>query len=148
MLDLRPPEIELRTEAQSPSSVTCNEYIPRKIDTFFLGGVGLGIPGHPGGPHWTLHTASPSIMLLHQVSTSVGRYECTQCRQGQWEIHRGGGGIRAPFLNPTQLSSKRSKPHVPTPSVKRSGQQRAAAGLGETQAFKLNHFHHRTQNRG
>ena len=33
ILGSRPPEIELRTEAQSPSSVNCNECIPKKIDT-------------------------------------------------------------------------------------------------------------------
>ena len=30
ILGSRPPEIELRTEAQSPSSVNCNECIPKK----------------------------------------------------------------------------------------------------------------------
>ena len=30
ILGSRPPEIELRTEAQSPSRVNCNECIPKK----------------------------------------------------------------------------------------------------------------------
>ena len=38
ILGSRPPEIELRTEAQSPSSVNCNECIPKKNESGGLGG--------------------------------------------------------------------------------------------------------------